>query len=67
MHRRRGFQHAYALEDLWAFSVDFFIGSVIFWALSGLWLWWELRGTRPWGAVALGLGSAMFAFLAAVL
>lgn len=67
MHRRRGFQHAYAQEDLWAFSVDFFIVTVVFWALSGLWLWWELRGTRRWGAAALGLGSALFAFFAAVL
>ena len=28
MHRRRNFQHSYALEDTWAFSVDVFIAAV---------------------------------------
>ena len=28
MHRRRGFQHPYALEDTWACSVDFFIAAI---------------------------------------
>lgn len=62
MHRRRGFQHPYALEDTWAFTVDLFIAAVLFWALSGLWLWWELKVTRPWGAVAAAIGFALFGF-----
>lgn len=62
MHRRRGFQHNYALEDTWAFSVDLFIAAMIFWVLSGLWMWWEMRVTRKLGALfALG-GLALFAF-----
>lgn len=62
MHRRRGFQHPYLLEDLWAFSVDLFIAAVIFWALSGLWLWWELKVTRRLGAIFAISGIALFAF-----
>ena len=49
MHRRRGFQHAYALEDAWAFSVDLVIAAIIFWALSGLWMWWEMKNTHRLG------------------
>ena len=60
MHRRRGYQHPYALEDTWAFSVDLAVVTMVFWSLSGLWLWWELRPTRLWGAVCGGLGMATF-------
>ena len=41
-HRRRGYQFSYALDDSWAFSVDLAIAALVFWSLSGLWLWWEL-------------------------
>ena len=67
MHRRRGFQHPYTLEDTWAFSVDLFIAGVVFWALSGLWMWWELKVTRTLGALALLGGVALFVFFLGVL
>lgn len=67
MHRRRGFQHPYALEDAWAFSVDLFIAGVLFWALSGLWLWWELKVTRALGGLALLAGLSLFAFFLGML
>ena len=67
MHRRRGFQHPYALEDAWAFSVDLFIAVMLFWTLSGIWLWWELKATRKWGAWSLLAGAALFALLLGVL
>lgn len=61
MHRRRGYQHPYALEDTWAFSVDLTVLTILFWAFSGVWIWWELRPTRIWGYVAGGLGLLLFA------
>jgi hypothetical protein len=67
MHRRRGFQHPYALEDMWAFSVDVAVLAMVFWALSGIWLWWELRPTRLWGAACAVFGLALFAFFLALL
>jgi len=67
MHTRRGYQHPYALEDTWAFSVDLAAVSMMFWGLSGLWLWWELRSTRRWGGLCLALGVALFGtFLAMI-
>jgi hypothetical protein len=60
MHRRRGFQHDYALEDAWASSVDVVIVAMVFWGLSGLWMWWELRSTRGWGMLCLGAGASLF-------
>jgi len=67
MHRRRGYQHNYVLDDLWAISVDVTIVALILLALSGIWMWWELRVTRRLGALALGAGIGLFCLLAAVL
>jgi hypothetical protein len=67
MHRRRGFQSDYFIEDVWAFGVDVFIVAVLFWTLSGLWLWWEMRPTRTTGAMFAAGGTLLFAFFLAVL
>lgn len=67
MHRRRGYQQPYALEDTWAFSVDLAVTAMVFWALSGLWLWWELRPTRIWGTASALCGLALFVLFLAVL
>jgi hypothetical protein len=62
MHRRRGFQAGYHVNTAWWGSVDLFVLGMVFWALSGLWLWWELRVTRWLGAISLVLGLALFLF-----
>ena len=62
LHRRRGFQHKYFAQDFWASSVDLVIVAMIFWAGSGLWMWWELAETRRWGALSAACGFALFAF-----
>lgn len=67
MHRRRGFQHNYVLEDLWAASVDLTILGLFLLAASGIWMWWELRVTRRLGAIALGGGFALFGLFLAVM
>jgi len=67
MHRRRGFQHPYLLDDAWAFSVDLFIAGVLFWSLSGLWPRWELKSTRILGAVVLAAGIGLFTYFLRVL
>lgn len=59
-HRRRGFQFDSLRDDVWAVTVDAFIVAMLFWALSGLWMWWELRVTRGWGTLALVSGAALF-------
>ena len=67
MHRRRGFQHDYVLDDVWAALVDLTIVALIVLALSGLWMWWELRVTRRWGALALAAGMGAFGLFLMVL
>jgi hypothetical protein len=67
MHRRRGYNQPYALEDTWGFTVDVAVVTMIFWSLSGVWLWWELKSTRGWGMLALAAGVALFAIFAVLL
>jgi hypothetical protein len=60
-HRRRGLSTGYALDTVWALSVDLVIVAMIFWALSGLWMWWEMKVTRRYGLAAMAGGAALFA------
>jgi hypothetical protein len=60
MHRRRGYDQPYALEDTWGFTVDVAVITMAFWSLSGIWLWWELKMTRFWGALSLMAGLGLF-------
>jgi hypothetical protein len=66
-HRRRGFQSPYLLDDAWAVTVDLVIVAMAFWVLSGLWMWWEMKVTRRWGAVFGLLGAALFGFFLAAI
>ncbi len=67
MHRRRGLAQPFLADTLWSFAVDLTIAAMLFWALSGLWLWWEMKATRNWGVLAAAGGVALFAFYLAVL
>src|SRR5262245_40410489 len=39
LHIRAGYQREQLADDSWAFSIDLAIVGLIFWALSGLWMW----------------------------
>jgi hypothetical protein len=60
-HRRRGYATGYAFDTVWAVTVDAAIVAMVFWVLSGLWMWWEMKVTRPYGAIAMTGGLALFA------
>jgi hypothetical protein len=60
MHRRRGYQDGFPVENVWAFTVDLVIVAMVFWAASGLWMWWEMKLTRRLGAILGIAGVALF-------
>lgn len=62
MHRRRGYGSGFGTDNAWAFSVDLVIVAMIFWAASGVWMWWELKVTRALGALFAGVGILLFGF-----
>ena len=57
MHRRRGFERDYAADDSWAFIVDSFIVVMLFWVISGFWLWWQMKAVRGLGFVFAAAGQ----------
>ncbi|HWB06740.1 MAG TPA: PepSY-associated TM helix domain-containing protein [Verrucomicrobiales bacterium] len=67
LHRRRGYNHPYTLEDTWGFSVDVAVVTMVFWSLSGIWLAWEIKTTRLWGALSLVTGLGLFALFAVLI
>jgi hypothetical protein len=62
MHRRRGFVQPYLRDRIWGVLVEAFVVVSVVWALTGLWLWWEMRVTRGLGALFLAGGIAVFVF-----
>jgi hypothetical protein len=55
------------VDDSFAVTVDLVIVAMVFWALSGLWMWWEMRVTRLWGALFGLLGAVLFLFFLALI
>jgi hypothetical protein len=60
MHRRRHYQPGFFLHNAWSASVDFVILAMIFWAASGVWLWWTLKRTRLLGVIFAAAGCLVF-------
>ena len=67
LHRRRGYNQPYGLEDTWGFTVDVAVVTMVFWSLSGVWLAWELKTTRVWGVVSFVVGLGLFVAFAALI
>ncbi len=67
LHRVHGYQSGFASRTAWAVIVDLVIAGIVFWCLSGLWLWWQLKVTRRIGAVCAAAGLLCFVvFLAKI-
>jgi hypothetical protein len=62
MHRLRGYESEFVLNDIWGLSVDLIIVAMVLWVLSGLWMWWELKVTRIVGALFFLAGTGIFVF-----
>jgi hypothetical protein len=63
-HRRRGYEAPFAADRAMAVSVDLVIVAMVFWGLSGLWMWWEMRATRLWGLACAVAGIGIFVVFA---
>ena len=48
------------LFDAWAVVIDFVMLAILIWIASGLYMWYQLRQTWFWGAIALGSGVTSF-------
>lgn len=64
LHLTRGFPAVFGARWVWAVAVDAMFVAMVFWALSGLFMWWQLKATRRWGTAVLLLSAVTGASLA---
>ena len=50
-----------------AFIVDLAVVGMLFWVVSGIWMWWEIKPARSAGAVFGLLGCGAFGLLLATI
>ena len=62
-HFRHGYYQSDAASIAWGVIVDLVVVSLIVWVLSGLWMWWEIKPSRAWGAMFGLVGVGLFAVL----
>lgn len=66
-HFRHGYEHGFMPSTAWAVIVDLVVVALLFWVLSGLWMWWEIKPARAWGAFFGLVGLGVFALLLATI
>lgn len=53
LHLAHGFPGSVSSRWFWAIAVDAMFVSMIFWGLSGLLMFWQIKAVRRWGIVVL--------------
>ena len=64
LHTSRGYPAERNARWFWAIAVDAMFGTMTFWGLSGLFMWWQLKRTRRLGALCLLLSAVAAIWLA---
>lgn len=65
LHLARGYPSAGGPRWYWGIVVDAMAAAMLFWGVSGLAMWWQVRATRRAGGLALLASMAVAAWLAA--
>lgn len=63
LHMRHGYAQPYAAAQGWGLSVELTVLAMLFWIASGIWMWWEIKPARMWGAVFAISGLGIFALM----
>ncbi len=66
-HFRHGYHQPFLAAKIWGVVVDLAIVGMLFWVLSGLWMWWEIRPARLTGAAFALAGVGLFGVLLATI
>jgi len=67
LHTAHHFPHTVGARWFWAIAVDVMFGAMVFWGVSGLLMWWQIKSVRWLGlatvvcgaVIALAMGVAM--------
>ncbi len=65
LHMTHGYPTQGTARWIWALAVDAMFASMVFWGISGLFMWWQLKAVRVGGAIIL-ISSLIFAAIIAV-
>jgi hypothetical protein len=63
LHLAREYPAGGGVRWLWAVAVDAMAFVMVFWAASGLFMWWQIKAVRGWGAVVLVFSAAAAALM----
>ena len=66
-HFRHGYEQPFVAAKVWAVIVDLVVVALLFWVLSGVWMWWEIKPARLWGGVFGLIGLGVFGILLATI
>lgn len=61
LHRSHSYSAGSFVQSLWAFWVDVMSLSLVFWGISGLFMWWQLKQQRRIGLAISAGGIILFA------
>ena len=64
LHTAHGYPSSGGIRWWWAVIVDAMAFVMVFWGLSGLLMWWQLKATRKLGIVLVGLSLVGAIYLA---
>jgi hypothetical protein len=64
MHLAHGYPGSPGVRWAWAVFVDAMAFTMVFWALSGLLMWWQIKAGRTVGAVFLATSLVIAALMA---
>lgn len=64
LHLAREYPPGVGERWFWAVAVDVMAFVMVFWAISGLFMWWQIKAVRGWGAVVLAVSAAVATLMA---
>ena len=64
LHMAHGYPVQQNVRWYWAIAVDAMFATMVFWGLSGVLMWWQIKRTRRLGALCLVVSSVVATWLA---
>ncbi|MFO0898409.1 MAG: hypothetical protein U0836_13385 [Pirellulales bacterium] len=64
MHYSARYPSHFGTRWAWAIAVDATAAAFVFWSVSGILMWWQIKATRRWGFVSLAASLAVAGLLA---
>lgn len=62
-HFRHGYNQPFFAATLWAILLDVVVIGMVFWALSGVIMWWEIKPSRSLGIACVVASCGLFGVL----